>query len=71
MGEEKEEKEKIINFWTWFDKKFRSFLRILADEEEELNEVYIYQIIRYPPKSNPSRHNREQLRLIFNEENMG
>ena len=71
--DEKKEKGKTINFWTWFEKNYGSLYKRIIDEEEEKkrNDVYIYQILKYPPNSNPPRHNIEQLKLIFNQEIMG
>lgn len=73
MGDEKKEKGKIINFWTWFEKNYGSVLKKIKYEEKNniSNDVYIYQIIKYPPNSNPSKNNKEQLKLNFNQEIMG
>ena len=63
-------KGEIINFWTWFDKKHGSFLKKLIEEKKKkrINDFVFYEIIRYPPNSNPPRHNKEPLKLIFNQE---
>ena len=55
MGDKNQKKEKMINFWTWFDKNWGSYVEELLEKEEKIrrNDVFIYQLIKYPPNSIP------------------
>ena len=68
----KKKKKKIINFWTWFDKNYSSFIdKLIEDEKKKIIEDFVYyELIRYPPNSNPPRHHDEPLKLIFTREVM-
>ena len=39
------------------DKRYKKFLLLDEEKVEERNDVYIYQTLRYPPKSTPPPSN--------------
>ncbi len=52
-----ENKEKTINFWTWFLNILGPFIEELSEKNAKRDDVYIYKTILYPPKSTPPNTN--------------
>jgi len=61
LGKEEDEDETyfplFIAMGKMAEKLSKKLLFLKEDEEEERNDVYIYQTLRYPPKSTPPTPN--------------